>query len=552
MRGPAAALPTPVNRDPLDQTRRGRFDPETVHRRRWWTLVALCLSLVLVIVGNTVLNVALPTLVRELDATNSELQWMVDAYALVFAGLLLTSGALGDRFGRKHALTAGLIVFGAGAVGAALSDSPAQIIAARGVMGVGASFVMPATLSILAAVFPPEERPKAIAIWAGLSGAGAAIGPVAGGWLLEHFWWGSVFLLNVPIVVIALVSGRVLVPNSRDPHETPLDPVGAGLSIVGVGALVYGIIEAPVEGWTSARPVAGFAVAAVGLVAFCLWERRTEHPMLDLAFFRRPAFSAGAGAITLVFFAMFGSFFLLTQFFQLVLGYTPLEAGVRLLPVAFTLMLVAPNSARVAARIGTRNTMAIGLTVVAAGLALFTLAGTDASYASVLFPVMVLAFGMGMTIPPATSAIMSSLPLAKAGVGSAVNDTTRELGGALGVAILGSIVASAYSSKLGDVLPAELPAQAVEAAKSSLGAALEVARQAGVPELAGTARTAFVESMHLANVAAAVVSVAAAAVVLKFMPSNVEVHPHGGQTAMDDETEARGMATVAEAESFVP
>jgi EmrB/QacA subfamily drug resistance transporter len=528
------------------------FDKETIHRRRWWTLVALCLSLVLVIVGNTVLNVALPTLVRELNATNSELQWMVDSYALVFAGLLLTAGALGDRFGRKLALNGGLAVFGLGAVAAAVSSNPGQIVAARAVMGVGAAFVMPATLSILAAVFPPEERPKAIAIWAGLSGAGAAIGPVAGGWLLEHFWWGSVFLLNVPIVVIALVAGRFLVPSSKDPQETPLDPIGAALSIVGVGALVYGIIEAPVEGWTSARPITGFVVAVAGLVAFGLWEHRTRHPMLDLAFFRRHAFSAGAGAITLVFFAMFGSFFLLTQFFQLVLGYTPFEAGVRLLPVALTLMLVAPNSARLAERIGTRNTMAIGLTVVAAGLGLYTVAGPDASYAVVLLPVVVMAMGMGLTIPPATSAIMSSLPLAKAGVGSAVNDTTRELGGALGVAVLGSIVASAYAAKLSDAVPPQMPAQALEVAKSSLGAALEVARQAGAPELAGIARTAFVEAMHIANVVAAGIALVAAAVVLRFMPSTVEPHPHGGQTPMDDEAGARAMATAAEVESFVP
>lgn len=528
------------------------FDQETIHRRRWWTLVALCLSLVLVIVGNTVLNVALPTLVRELDATNSELQWMVDSYALVFAGLLLTAGALGDRFGRKLALNGGLLVFGLGAVGAAVASSPGQIVAARAVMGIGAAFVMPATLSILAAVFPPHERPKAIAIWAGLSGAGAAIGPVAGGWLLEHFWWGSVFLLNVPIVVIALVAGKILVPGSKDPNETPLDPMGAALSIVGVGALVYGIIEAPAEGWTSARPVTGFVVAALGLVAFGLWEHRSTHPMLDLAFFRKPQFSAGAGAITLIFFSMFGSFFLLTQFFQLVLGYSPFEAGVRLLPVALTIMVVAPNSARLAERIGTRNSMAIGLTVVATGLGLYTLAGTDASYAVVLFPVVVMAVGMGLTIPPATSAIMSSLPLAKAGVGSAVNDTTRELGGALGVAVLGSIVASAYAGNLADAVPPQMPAQALDVAQSSLGAALEVARQAGIPELAAVARNAFVEAMHIANVAAAVVSLAAAAVVLRYMPSNVSPHPHGGHAPMDDEAEARAMATAAEVEAFVP
>lgn len=528
------------------------MDEQTIYQRRWWTLGVLCLSLVLVIVGNTVLNVALPTLIRELDATNSELQWMVDAYALVFAGLLLTAGALGDRFGRKHALTAGLLIVLAGALSAAAAGSPEQIIAARAVMGAGAALVMPATLSILAVVFPPEERARAIAIWAGLSGAGAAIGPVASGYLLEHFWWGSVFLLNVPIILIALIAGRFLVPNSKDPGETPLDPLGALLSIVGVGALVYGIIEAPVDGWTATKPLIGFGIAAVALPIFWLWERRTDHPMLDPSFFRHRAFSAGAGAITLVFFAMFGSFFMITQFFQLVLGYTPLEAGVRMLPVAFTMMVVAPNSARIAERFGTKLTMGAGLTIVATGLGLFALTDVNASYVSVLVPLIVLAGGMALTMAPATAAIMSSLPLSKAGVGSAVNDTTREFGGALGVAVLGSIVASAYASKLASVLPPQVPAEVAEAAESSLGAALEIARQLGAPQLAQAAQNAFVEAMHIANVAGAVVVLFAAALVLTYMPARVAPHPHGGHTPIDDEVEARAMATAAESEALVP
>ena len=528
------------------------IDPDAIYRRRWWTLAVLCLSLVMVIVGNTVLNVAIPTLVRELHASNSELQWMVDAYSLVFAGLLLSSGALGDRFGRKRALTAGLVVVGVGAVGAAFADSPAQIIAARAVMGAGASLVMPATLSVLAAVFPPRERAKAIAIWAGLSGAGAAVGPVAAGWLLEHFWWGSVFLLNVPVIVIALVAGRFLVPNSKDPGETPLDPVGAGLSIVGLGALIYGIIEAPVDGWTASRPLLAFGVAAVTLTAFGLWERRAEHPMLDLTFFERPAFSAGAASITLVFFAMFGSFFLVTQYLQLVLGYEPLEAAVRMLPMALTMMIVAPNSARLAERITTRRTIATGLAVVALGQLMFATTGADVSYLRVLPDIVVLAMGMGLVIAPATAAIMSSLPLAKAGVGSAVNDTTRELGGALGVAILGSIVASVYSSRLADALPAALPAPLVAAAKSSLGGALQVARQAGLPEIVHSARTSFVDGMHVANVGAGAVVLVAAWLVLRMMPATIEMHPQGGHGPFDDEVEARAMVAVAEAESLEP
>jgi EmrB/QacA subfamily drug resistance transporter len=530
------------------------FDPETIHRRRWATLAVLCLSLVLVIVGNTVLNVALPTLVRELDATNSELQWMVDAYALVFAGLLLTAGALGDRFGRKHALNVGLIIVAAGALFAAFADSAGQIIGARAVMGVGASLVMPATLSILASVFPPDERPRAIAIWAGLSGAGAAIGPVASGFLLEHFWWGSVFLLNLPIIVVALAAGQVLVPNSKDPHETPLDPVGAALSIVGLGALVYAIIEAPVHGWTAAQTLGAFALAAVTLVGFGLWEHKTPDPMLDLNFFRRPAFASGAGAITLTFFAMFGTFFLLSQLFQFVLDYSPLETGIRMLPMAGTMMLVAPNSARIAERIGTRLTMATGLGLVGIALLCFTTTSADSGYLAVLYPLIIMAVGMALTMAPATGAIMVSLPLAKAGVGSAVNDTTRELGGALGVAIQGSLVAATYSSKIDDALPAGLPTEARVAARSSLGAALEIARQTNVPQLADDARTGFVHGLHVANLAGAGVVFLAAVLVLKFMPSKVEHHPEvGGQRGpLHDEADARAMAGALEAEALEP
>lgn len=528
------------------------LDADTIYARRWWTLSVLCLSLVMVIVGNTVLNVALPTLVRELDATNTELQWMVDAYSLVFAGLLLTSGALGDRFGRKHALTIGLVVFGVASAAAALSHGPSQIIAARAVMGIAASLVMPATLSILAAVFPPQERARAIAIWAGLAGAGAAIGPVAAGWLLEHFWWGSVFLLNVPIVVLALLGGRLFVPNSKDPSEAPLDPIGALLSIVGLGALVYGIIEAPNHGWTGGASLVAFGIALAGMVSFWWWERRVEHPMLDISFFHQPAFTAGSMAIMLVFFAMFGMFFLMTQYLQLVLGYDPLEAGIRVLPNAFMMMVVAPSSARVAERVGTKYVVAAGLLIVAAGLGIFQTLDAGSTYPHFLLFLLVISLGMGLTMPPSTAAIMASLPLRKAGVGSAVNDTTRELGGALGVAVLGSVVASSYARGVEKVLPDGLPAQAVGLAKSSLGAALEVAGRANLPDLVADARNAFMTAMHGAALIAAAVALLGCAAVLRYMPKQVAMHPHGGHTPFDDEVEAQAMVAVAKAESLEP
>lgn len=512
-----------------------KLDADAVHRRRWLILSVLCLSLVLVIVGNTVLNVALPTLVRELGASNSDLQWMVDAYALVFAGLLLTGGALGDRFGRKPALSFGLVVVGAGSFTAAYADSAAQIIVGRVIMGLGAALVMPATLSILTAVFPRHERPKAIAIWAGLSGAGAAFGPVASGYLLEHFWWGSVFLVNTPIIAVALVAGLFLVPNSKDPHETPLDPLGALLSIVGLGLLVYGFIEAPVKGWTHGSTIAAFAVAVVALVGFGLWEHHTDHPMLDLQFFRRPAFAAGSGAITLTFFAMFGTFFLFTQLLQLVFGYDPLEAGLRMLPMAGTMILVAPNSARVAHRIGTRRTMSLGLAIISTALFLFLTIDVNTSYAGLIAPLIVMATGMALTMAPATAAIMTSLPLAKAGVGSAVNDATREVGGALGVAILGSAVSSTYTSRLVDKLPAGLSTELVARAKSSLGGALGVAEQAGLPELAASAKEAFVAGLHVANVSGALVVLGAALMVWRFMPERPHGHQDLGDEPMADE-----------------
>ena len=338
-----------------------------VDERRWWTLAVLCLSLLMVVMGNTVLNVALPTLVEELEASNSQLQWMVDAYALVFAGLLFTGGALGDRFGRKGALQVGLVLFGVGSALAAFSSSAGQVIACRAIMGAAAALVMPSTLSILPNVFPPRERARAIGIWAGVAGAGGAIGPITSGWLLEHFWWGSVFFLNIPVVVIALAAGRVLVPTSRDEGDTPLDLVGALLSIVAVSSLVFAIIEAPSKGWTSAEILGGFAVFAVVFAVFAAWELRAEHPMLDLRFFRRPGFTGGSLAISLVFFGMFGMFFLLTQYLQLVKGYSALEAGVRTLPFAFTMMFVAPMSARIAERIGARATVSLGLLVAGVG-----------------------------------------------------------------------------------------------------------------------------------------------------------------------------------------
>jgi EmrB/QacA subfamily drug resistance transporter len=496
------------------------------HDRRWWTLAVLCLSLVMVILGNTVLNVALPTLQRELGATATELQWIVDSYPLVFAGLLLTAGALGDRFGRKGLLTLGLLIFGAASAVSTMATVPSHLVATRAVMGVGAALVMPATLSILTNVFPPEERARAIGIWAGLAGSGAAIGPLAGGWLVEHFSWSAVFWLNVPVVIIAVVAGALLVPTSRDPDEAPLDPAGAVLSIGGLSALLYAIIEAPNHGWTDWVTLGGFALAAVLLAGFAWWELRTPAPMLDLRYFRDPRFSASSGAIAVTFLAMFGLFFLLTQYLQFVRGYSPLEAGLHSLPMPLTMMLAAPNSVRLVERWGPRRVVGFGMTCTVVGLVLLSRFGVETPYLLLVPVLAVLGAGMGLTMPPSTTSIMASLPLGKAGVGSAVNDTTREVGGALGVAVLGSLLASVFTSSMRDAVGG-LPAPVRDIAGTSVGGAVAAGGRLGGEAgalLAAAGRQAFVDGMQVALLAGALIVAIGAVAVARWFPAH-PIHP---------------------------
>jgi EmrB/QacA subfamily drug resistance transporter len=490
------------------------------YERRWWALLVLCLSLVVIGMDNTILNVALPTLARDLRATASELQWMVDAYILVFAGLLLTMGALGDRFGRKLALNIGLLVFVAGSVASAFADSAGVLIASRAAMGIGGALIMPSTLSIITNVFPPRERGRAIGVWAGVAGFGIVLGPVIGGWLLEHFWWGSVFLVNVPVVAVAILAGYPLVPESKDPHATPLDPVGAGLSIAALVTLVYGIIEAPERGWTDGLILGSFAIAGVLSVAFIWWERRVEHPMLRMEFFRNPRFSAASAAITMTFFALFGSVFLLTQHLQFVLGYTPLEAGFRVLPVA-AMIVAAPLSARIVERIGTKIVVFAGLLTVATALWLLSTVDVASGYGLVAASIAILGTGMGLTMAPATESIMGSLPLAKAGVGSAMNDTTRMVGGALGVAVLGSVLASSYGSAIEPALRG-IPPQVAQAAGDSIGAASTIAAQLGAPgqALLSAARAAFIDGLGDAVLVGSAVAALGAVLVLLFLPAH--------------------------------
>jgi EmrB/QacA subfamily drug resistance transporter len=491
------------------------------YRMRWWTLLVLSLSLIIIGLDNTILNVAIPTIQTELDASASERQWMVDSYVLVFAGLLLTMGALGDRFGRKLTLQIGLVIFGISSILAAYSTTSEQLIITRAVMGVGGALIMPSTLSIITDVFPREERGKAIGIWAGTAAFGIGIGPALGGWLVEQFWWGSVFLINGPIVLIALVAGYFLVPRSRDPIPPRIDIPGAILSITALVALVFAIIEAPARGWLDPVVLGAFGLSLV-LGAMFIWqELRSDHPMLNLNFFRNPRFSAGAGAISTAFFSMFGVIFILTQYLQFVQGYSALEAGVRISPFAVGMMVGAANSHRLVRKFGTNKVVSGGMILLAAMLASFALWDIGTAYLVILGSIVLMSFGMANTMAPSTDAVMGAVPLAKAGVGSAMNDTTRMVGGALGVAIIGSILNSIYSSNMANAI-AQLPPDAAEAAKDSVGAAIAIGSTFGGPRgeaLAAAARQEFVDAMGIAFIAAAAVAFVGALAVLKFMPA---------------------------------
>jgi EmrB/QacA subfamily drug resistance transporter len=391
-------------------------------------------------------------------------------------------------------------------------------------MGIGGAFIMPATLSIIANVFPAPERGKAIGVWAATAGVAIALGPLIGGFLLEHFYWGSVFLVNLPIVVLGLLAGVFLIPDSKDPSAPRLDPVGAIASIIGLSLLLYAVIEAPTKGWTSTSTVVVFAAGAVVAAFFFWWELHTDEPMLDLRFFKNARFSAGSGAISAVFFAMFGSIFVLTQYFQFVLGYSALQTGVRLLAWAIPTMIVAPLSAKVVERIGTKLTIASGLSLVTVGLLLFTSVNEHSAYfPGIMLRMILMATGMALTMAPATDAIMGSLPLAKAGVGSAVNDTTRQVGGAVGVAMVGSVFTSVYASHLADGLRGDpIPPPALDTAKEGIGNAFAVAAKLGGQtgaDLVVVAKSAFVDAFHVGLLVGAGVALLGAIAVLIWMPA---------------------------------
>ncbi len=501
------------------------FDVNSVeaYAKRWWVLGVLCLSLTVISLDNTILNVALPSIVERLHAKGSDLQLLIDGYTIVFACLLLTAGSLGDKLGRKGILTLGLAVFGACSTLAAFSGTSHQLILARALMGIGGACIYPSTLSILTNTFhDPKERARAIGVWAGVSGLGVAIGPLAGGLLLEHFWWGSVFLVNLPICVIAIVLGRFIVPTTLRDADESLDPLGAILSIIGLVGLLYAIIEVPDKGWTDSTVLLCGGLGVLFLFVFGLWEVKSRHPMLDIRFFANPRFSAASATITLTFFALFGSTFLLTQYFQFVLLYSPLKAGMLTAPVAIGIMGTAPQAPKVVERIGTKYVIVMGLSIVTAGLLLY---GSDTIMSSIPGGIAVrilFGVGMGFTMAPATESIMGSLPKHKAGVGSAVNDTTRQVGGALGVAVIGSVFAARYHATV--EVPRAVPHAAVPLVHDSIGRALDAVGRFRMPPAVAAAvhaaaSRAFLAGMRTAVVVGAVFVVVAASVAYRFLPA---------------------------------
>ena len=504
------------------------------HPQRWRVLGVVILSLLVTSIDHTIINVALPPLALDLRASAAELQWIVDSYTLVFAGLLLLAGAMGDRFGRRTALNAGLLTFAAGSVLAAMATSVGAVIAGRAVMGLGGALIMPATLSILVNVFgDPRERARAIGVWAAASGAGIAIGPIIGGLLIRQLSWASVFWVNVPLLIVALIGSGHLVPQSRDPRAARLDPVGAVLSVMAITLVTYAVIEAPEAGWTSVATVALLSAGIASGAAFAVWELGRPDPMINLRLFRSPAFSAASMALTLLFFSMSGAMFLQAQYLQFVLEYSALGAGVALVPAAAGILAGTGAGSHLAAGHGARATVSVGALLGASGLAVQAAFTDGTAYTYTGIGLLLFGLGAGIAMPAATDSVMSSLPREQAGVGSAVNDTTRELGAALGVAVVGSVAATAYTASMQSepAVAGSLPEGVRAAVTDNIGAAMLTSADLGSGgiRLAQYAQEAFVSSMASALWVAVAVAAWAAVIAVVHLPRRLPVTTRSGR-----------------------
>ncbi|MGP3962660.1 MFS transporter [Nonomuraea sp. 3N208] len=499
------------------------MDSNTGHPRRWAILGVLVFSLLAVVLDNTILNVAMKTIadpVEGLGATQSELEWAINSYTLVFAGLLFTFGVIGDRTGRKRMLFIGMALFGLASLASAYSQDPLQLILARAAMGIGGAAIMPATLAIISNVFPASERGRAIGIWASGVGLAVAIGPITGGLLIENFWWGSVFLINVPIVIIGLFLIANIVPESMDPKPSKLDPVGVVLSIIGLVALVFGIIRGGFLGTVaSAEVIAPTLIGVAVLGLFVWWERRIDHPVFDVRNFSNVKFSSAIAMMGIVFFAMMGGMFFLTFYLQAVMGFTPLQAGALMIPFAAAQLIFAPLSQRVNERFGAKLSATVSMIVVTGALASYALMDQNTPILLIEIIFFVQGAAMANIMPPATTAIMESLPREKAGVGSAMSNTVRQVAGALGVAVLGSVLSSSYRGEMAPALAA-LPADVRHSAGESIMATLGVAEGMGErgQALIQPAFTAFVDGMHVTALVSAAIALLGVVVVARWMP----------------------------------
>ncbi|MEU1024118.1 DHA2 family efflux MFS transporter permease subunit [Streptomyces sp. NPDC005900] len=473
------------------------------HPQRWLILGVVCLAQLVVLLDNTVLSVAIPSLTRELDASTSDIQWMINAYSLVQSGLLLTAGSSADRYGRKKLLLAGLALFGAGSFVAAFAQSSGQLIAARAGMGVGGALLMTTTLAVVVQIFDDTERVKAIGVWSTISSLGFAVGPLLGGFMLNHFWWGSIFLINVPVAVLGLLAVAKMVPESKNPRGDRPDLLGALLSTIGMASVVYAIISGPEHGWTSSHVLVAAAVGVLVLGAFVLWELRIPYPMLDMHFFQNQRFIGAVAGSVLVAFGLSGSLFLLTQHLQFVLGYEPLEAGVRTAPLAVTIVALNLSGlgAKLHTKLGTPTTILAGMSAIAAGLLAIALLGGD-NYGGMLAGLILMGAGIGFAMPAMANAIMSAIPLEKAGVGAGVNGTLAEFGNGLGVAVLGAVLNSRFASLV-----------AVSAA--SFPAAMAAAKSAGERERIADAFASGLETSQLVGAAAVFLGGVVAAALLR-------------------------------------